>query len=128
MRDLIFFIPYLTSLIMFACGLYITLSSNNYLRKTIGLGIMQSSVLVFFIALGKVSGGHVPIYENMEQNIAHLKQKIYSSPLPHVLMLTAIVVGFTSFVLSITIIKQIREKFGTIDEDEIEKIIANDPS
>ena len=86
---------YLVAVIVFACGLYIMLTSENYIRKIIGLGIFQNSILIFYVALGKARGGIVPIDVGSAAT--------YSSPLPHVLMLTAIVVGFATLAVGLAL-------------------------
>ncbi len=116
MHNLIYF----TSLVILSCGLYITLVSDNYLRKIFGLGMLQSGVLIFFIALGKVKGGIVPILAESTST------KFYSSPVPHVLMLTAIVVGFASLSLALGLMQKIYQNFGTISKHEIEQIVASE--
>ncbi len=108
MYNLIYFI----AVIVLVSGLYIMLTSSNYVRKLIGLGVFQTSVLVFYIALGKVKAGIPPVLSN-DANI------IYTNPLPHVLMLTAIVVGFATLSVGLALIHRIYEQFGTIEEDEI---------
>lgn len=93
------------------------LTADSFLRKIIGLGIFQNSVLIFYIALGKVHDGIVPIdICNGNINCAH----VYSSPLTHVLMLTAIVVGFATMSVGLALIYQIRNEYGTILESKIE--------
>lgn len=106
-------ILYFLTLALLTSGLFIMLTSNNYVRKMIGLGVMQSSVLIFYIILGKVAGGYVPIHH--DDTSAHL----YSSPLPQVLMLTAIVVGFATLSLGLGLIYRISKAFGTISENQI---------
>jgi multicomponent Na+:H+ antiporter subunit C len=104
-------ILYFFTLLVLVSGLFIMLTSDNYVRKIIGLSVMQSSVLIFYLMLGKVSGGIVPI----ERTILHS----YSSPLPQVLMLTAIVVGFATLSLGLSLIYRISKQFNTISEGEI---------
>lgn len=93
---------YSFAIILFACGLYITLASQNRIKKLFGLGIFQNSVLWFYIALAKVENGVPPILVD-----ANLK---YSNPLPHVLMLTAIVVSVATLSLGIALIIKIKSK------------------
>ncbi len=102
---------YFFALILLTSGLFIMLTSHNYIHKVIGLGVFQSSVLVFYLALGKVKTGIVPI---MQEGVT-----TYTSPLPHVLMLTAIVVGFATLSVALSLIYQIYKHFGTISENEI---------
>ena len=77
---------YSFSIILFCIGLYITLASEDNTKKLFGLGLFQNSVLWFYIALGKVGGGTPPV-------LSDSTQQALANPLPHVLMLTAIVVG-----------------------------------
>ena len=96
-------------------GLYIVISANNLIKKVIGLNIFQSSVFILYISIGKVSGGTAPIL---------LKEPaVYSNPLPHVLILTAIVVGVATTALGLALIVRIRSAFGTIDDQELQQDI-----
>lgn len=104
-------IIYFTAAFIFSCGLFIMITSNNYLRKVIGLGIFQSAILIFYIALGKVERGIPPLLKQEEF--------LYSNPLPHVLMLTAIVVGFATLAVALALIYRIFHYYGTIEENEI---------
>ncbi len=99
-----------------ASGLFVMITSDNYIKKIIGLGIFQSSVLVFYIALGKINQGIVPI--DICMNVANCHHT-FSNPLPHVLMLTAIVVGFATMAVGFALIKQIKQQYGSISEQEI---------
>ena len=97
-------------------GLFIVISRGNLIKKIIGLNIFQTSVFMFYISIGKVSGGTAPIFPiDMEINPSTL----YSNPLPHVLILTAIVVGIATTALGLALIVRIREAFGTIEDEEI---------
>lgn len=109
-------IIYLFASLVFAAGLFIMLTSDSYVRKIIGLGVFQNSVLIFYIALSKVSDGIVPIdICNTKESCNH----IFTSPLPHVLMLTAIVVGFATLSVGLALIYQMHSEFGTTLESEI---------
>ena len=94
------------------CGFYLLLSTRNLVKKVIGLNLFQVSVFVFYISTGKVQGGAVPIY--------HEGVTVYSNPLPHVLILTAIVVGVASTALGLALILRIKDDYGTVEEDEID--------
>jgi multicomponent Na+:H+ antiporter subunit C len=107
-------ILYFLTLLVLTIGLFIMLISDNYVRKIIGLSVMQSSVLIFYLMLGKVNGGIVPIERSLLQN-----SQLYVSPLPQVLMLTAIVVGFATLSLGLSLIYRISKQFNTISEHEI---------
>lgn len=106
-------IIYFFAALVLVTGLFIMLTSDNYLRKIIGLGIFQSSVLLFYIALGKVSGAILPI--DICSNLVNCPYN-FSSPLPHVLMLTAIVVGFSTMSVGLALIYKIYKEYGTISE------------
>ena len=108
---------YFFAVMVVASGLFIMLTSDNYLRKIIGIGIFQNAVLIFYIALGKISSGIVPIdiCNNGESKCSYL----LSSPLPHVLMLTAIVVGFATMSVGLSLIYQMYKSYGNISEQEI---------
>jgi len=112
MQNLIYFF----AVIILSSGLFIMLTSDNYIRKIIGLGVFQSSVLIFYIALGKTKNGIVPI-----DICAGLPEctHTFSSPLPHVLMLTAIVVGFATLSVGLALIYQIHKEYGSILESKI---------
>jgi multicomponent Na+:H+ antiporter subunit C len=98
--------------ILMMIGLYITISRGNLVKKIVGLNIFQSSVFMLYISMGKVSGGTAPILTGNPDDV-------YSNPLPHVLILTAIVVGIATTSLALAITVRIREAYGTIEEDEI---------
>jgi multicomponent Na+:H+ antiporter subunit C len=92
-------------------GLYVVIAKGNLVKKIIGLNIFQVSVIMFYVSIAKVRGGTAPIEaEGFE---------LYSNPLPHVLMLTAIVVGVATTALALSLVVRIHEAYGTIEEDEI---------
>lgn len=93
-------------------GFYIVISANNLVKKIVGLNIFQTSVFMLYISMGKVSGGSAPILaEGIE---------IYSNPLPHVLILTAIVVGVATTSVGLALIVRIKRAYGTVEENEFQ--------
>lgn len=93
-------------------GFYIVISANNLVKKIVGLNIFQTSVFMLYISMGKVSGGTAPILvEGVTQ---------YSNPLPHVLILTAIVVGVATTAVGLSLIVRIKRAYGTVEENEFE--------
>jgi multicomponent Na+:H+ antiporter subunit C len=92
-------------------GLYIVIARGNLVKKLVGLSIFQTSVYLLYIAPGKLIGGTAPI---VAEGFA-----VYSNPLPHVLILTAIVVGVATLALGLALVVRIREAYGSIEEDEI---------
>lgn len=91
---------------MFFLGLYIVLASKNSMKKLFGLSLFQTSVLWFYISIGKILGGSPPICANAICNNLH------SNPLPQVLMLTAIVVGVATISLGFALLIKIRRVGG----------------
>ncbi len=93
-------------------GFYIVISANNLVKKVVGLNIFQTSVFMLYISMGKVSGGTAPIVvEGATQ---------YSNPLPHVLILTAIVVGVATTAVGLSLIVRIKRAYGTVEENEFQ--------
>ncbi len=101
-------------IILMMVGFYIVMSRQNLVKSLIGLNIFQTSVFILYITLGKVTGGTAPI---LEKGI-----KLYSNPLPHVLILTAIVVGVSTTALGLALVVRIKEAYGTIEENEINRM------
>lgn len=106
-------------IILMMIGFYIVVARGNYIKKIVGLNVFQVSVFMFYISIGKVEGGTAPIFP-VDMNID--PKVVYSNPLPHVLILTAIVVGIATTSLGLALIVRIREEYGTIEEDEILEI------
>lgn len=101
--------------ILMMTGLYIVVARGNLLKKIVGLNLFQTSVFMLYISMGKVTGGTAPI-------LTGNPNEVYSNPLPHVLILTAIVVGIATTALGLALIVRINETYGTIEEDEILEI------
>ena len=102
---------YWVTVLLMALGLYIMIARGNLVKKLVGLSVFQTSVYLLYIAPGKLIGGTAPIVSEAF--------KVYSNPLPHVLILTAIVVGIATLALGLAIVVRIREAYGSIEEDEI---------
>ena len=102
--------------VLMMTGLYIVVAKGNLVKKIVGLNIFQTAVFMFYISLGKVTGGTAPIFPT-DMNID--PDVVYSNPLPHVLILTAIVVGIATTSLGLALIIRIREAYDTIEESEI---------
>ncbi|MEX0807277.1 MAG: cation:proton antiporter subunit C [Dongiaceae bacterium] len=92
-------------------GLYIMMTRHNLIKKVVGLNIFQTAVFLVYIQMSYVTGATAPI--------AKAGQTLYSNPLPHVLILTAIVVSVSVSSLALALIVRIRESYGSIEEDEI---------
>ena len=101
-------------IVLMMTGFYVVIRSPNLVKKIVGLNIFQTSVFILYISMGKVADGTAPIVE--------AGATAYSNPLPHVLILTAIVVGVATTALALALIVRIREAYGTVEEDEIQAI------
>ncbi|MEO0465433.1 MAG: cation:proton antiporter subunit C [Pseudomonadota bacterium] len=130
-------------IILMMTGLYITFASTNLIKRLVGLSVFQTSVFLFYITLGKVAGGTAPVligddlkkdYGDEHSAVDAVRTvagdgageatlyNVYSNPLPHVLILTAIVVGVATLAVGLAIIVRIRESYGTIENDELRDI------
>ncbi len=98
-------------IVLMMTGLYVVISCGNLVKKLVGLNIFQTSVFILFISIGKVSGGSAPIAAEGIQ--------VYSNPLPHVLILTAIVVGVATTALGLALVVRIHEAYGSVEEADI---------
>ena len=99
------------TIFLMVAGLYVVVARGNMIKKLIGLSLFQTSVYLLYISPAKIVGGTAPIVDP--------KFAVYSNPLPHVLILTAIVVGIATLALGLAIVVRINEAYGTIEEDEI---------
>lgn len=132
---------YLAVVVLMMIGLYVLFSTRNLIKQMIGLGLFQTSTALFYISLGKVSGGTaaIKIYADSAEGrmlAATLDTDfvqqfgvggvVYSNPLPHVLILTAIVVGVATLSVGLSIAVRIREAYGTVEADEIEAAVRVD--
>lgn len=105
---------YWIAILLMMVGFYTMISHGNLVKKIVGLNVFQVSVFLLYISLSAVEGGAAPIIvEGVER---------YSNPLPHVLILTAIVVGVATTALGLALVVRINEAYGTIEEDEIHKL------
>lgn len=102
---------YVAVIVLMMAGLYVVVSRGNLIKKLVGLNLFQVSVFMLYISMGKIIGGTAPILTG--------KAEVFSNPLPHVLILTAIVVGVATTALGLALVIRIHEQYGTIEEDEI---------
>ena len=110
---------YLVVIVLMMGGLFIVISQTNLVKKLVGLAIFQTSVFLFYISAGKIAGGTAPI-------LTDAPGTVYSNPLPHVLILTAIVVGVATTALGLALVLRIHAAFGSIEEDEVLAMKAED--
>ncbi len=117
-------VNYWVFVVLLMAGLYIVMARGNLIKKIIGLNIFQASVFLLYITMGKIYGGTAPIaVADVNGGAAGdaTGGVVYSNPLPHVLILTAIVVGVATSALGLALVVRIREAYGSIEEDEIER-------
>jgi len=136
---------YSVVIILMMTGLFVVFSSRNLIKKLVGLSVFQTSVFLLYITIGKVAGGQPPIlvddghgesgggnehHAEAALNLVtgseapvggahHGAEVLYSNPLPHVLILTAIVVGVATLAIGLALVVRIREVYGSIEEDLI---------
>jgi multicomponent Na+:H+ antiporter subunit C len=104
-------LSYWVTIFVLLAGLFVVIARGNLIKKLIGLSIFQTSVYLLYIAPGKLIGGTAPIVAD--------RFTTYSNPLPHVLILTAIVVGIATLALGLALVVRIREAYGSIEEDDV---------
>jgi multicomponent Na+:H+ antiporter subunit C len=104
---------YWVAMVLMMIGFYVVISHGNLVKKIFGLNIFQVAVFVFYISMSKVRGGTAPILDE--------RFTVYTNPVPHVLILTAIVVGVATMALGLALVVRIRNAYGTIEEEEIER-------
>jgi len=103
---------YWVVVVLMMIGFYIVIAHGNLIKKIVGLTIFQTSVFIFYISMSKVDGGTAPILVDGVE--------VYSNPLPHVLILTAIVVGIATTALALALTVRIKEAYGSIEESDIQ--------
>lgn len=128
---------YVAVIIVMMAGLLIVFSSGNLIKRMVGLALLQSAAGLFYISLGKVAGGTAAIIVEPESEAARdlalrvdasyvaqygIDGVVYSNPLPHVLILTAIVVGVSTLAVGLAIAVRVRESYDTVESDEIELV------
>ncbi len=109
---------HVTFMVLVAVGLYILIDSKNLVKKVIGLNIFQMSVFLFFITAAYQDGAGPALIEEGGGP--------YANPLPHVLILTAIVVGVSLTSLALALVVRVYEEYGTVHEDRVEEVMADE--
>lgn len=128
-------INYWVYVVLMMIGLYGMIGKNNFVKKVIGMSIFQTAILLFYVSIGVKRGATIPILEHhgghAEETAQHLAEGLheagttviqaahYDNPLPHVLMLTAIVVGVATLGVALAVLQKIYGRFGTLEEDQI---------
>jgi len=103
---------YWVVILLMMSGFYIVISRGNLIKQVVGLSIFQTSVFILYISLANVAGATAPITHAVEG-------ETYSNPLPHVLILTAIVVNVSTTAVALALVVRIKEAYGSIEQDDI---------
>ena len=111
MSNLFGLFNYWVVVFLMMAGFYVVIAQGNLIKKLMGLGLFQASVFIFYISLGYVEGGIAPILVAGEA--------VYANPLPHVLILTAIVVSVATTAVGLALAVRIHEAYGSVEEDDI---------
>lgn len=101
-------------LILLFLGLYGMIVSNNYMKKMMAMNVMQVAVIFFYLCFAQKDGGMIPILNGITTD-----PDLYINPLPHALMLTAIVVSLGTSGVALALLMRIKETFGSVEEDDI---------
>jgi multicomponent Na+:H+ antiporter subunit C len=109
---------YVGVVVLVALGLYLVIGDRNLVKKVIGVNLFQTGIFLFFITSAAVEGGQPPVIEEGVET--------YVSPLPHVLILTAIVVGVSLTAVALTLVVRIYSEYGTLNEEVIAEMEADD--
>jgi multicomponent Na+:H+ antiporter subunit C len=95
------------------------IGKRNLVKKLLGMNIFQTAIILFFVSIGVKKGGGIPIVDKYQALAGGVDAATVVNPLPHVLMLTAIVVGVSVTGVALAVLIRIHEEFGTLEEDEI---------
>ena len=110
---------YWVSVILMMIGLHAMIAKNNLIKKLIGMSIFQTAIILFYVSMGVKKGATIPILPKLAEGDPPLDPALVANPLPHVLMLTAIVVGVATLGVALAIAQAIYRDFGTLEEDRI---------
>lgn len=105
---------YILTFLLFFLGMYGMVRCGNYMKKLISMNIMQVAVIYFFLCFGQKAGGTLPVIQNGVTD-----PSLYVNPLPHALMLTAIVVSLGTTGVGLALLMRIKETYGSLEEKEI---------
>ena len=105
---------YALVLILFFLGLFGMIVCKNYMKKLMSMNIMQVAVILFFLCFAQKDGGMIPVLDGVTTN-----PDLYINPLPHALMLTAIVVSLGTTGVALALLMRMKDKYGTVEEDDL---------
>jgi multicomponent Na+:H+ antiporter subunit C len=109
--------------VLMMIGFYAMIGKRNLVKKLLGMNIFQTAIILFFVSTGVKRDAGIPIVDKAEGLAGTIEVATVMNPLPHVLMLTAIVVGVSVTGVALAVLMRIWREYGTLEEDEIlEKI------
>lgn len=114
-----------TFVVLLMIGLYAMMVKKNLIKKLIGMSIFQSAIILFFVSISVKRDASIPILDHQTLHEMDLSSEVvidpakYTNPLPHVLMLTAIVVSVSTLGVGLAVSQKIYQSFGTLEEDKI---------
>ena len=136
-------INYWVYIVIMMIGLYAMISKNNLVKKLIGMSIFQTAIILFYVSIGVKEDATIPILyydqvhaahgdhhddhhgDEAHANDIHIEADAFANPLPHVLMLTAIVVGVSTLGVGLAVTQKLHREFGSIEENEILDMIKS---
>ena len=110
---------YWAYVILMMIGFYAMIGKRNLVKKLLGMNIFQTAIILFFVSTGVKKGGHIPIVDKYAGLAGTIDVNQINNPLPHVLMLTAIVVGVSVTGVALAVLQRIYREYGTLEENEI---------
>ena len=114
---------YWAYVVLMMVGFYAMIGKRNLVKKLLGMNIFQTAIILFFVSTGVKKGGAIPIVDKYAGLAGSIDPNTVNNPLPHVLMLTAIVVGVSVTGVALAVLQRIYREYGTLEENEIlEKI------
>ena len=116
LRELAHHYKYMIYALLMVIGLYAIIAKGHLVKKIIGLNLLQTAVFLFYLSIGRVRGGTVPV---LWEGAGAPVDPVYENPVPHVLMLTAIVVGVSTTAVALALVIRIKRAYGTAEEVEI---------
>ncbi|QTA85722.1 NADH-quinone oxidoreductase domain-containing protein [Desulfonema magnum] len=119
---------YWAYVILMMIGMYAMITKNNLVKKIIGMNIFQTAIILFYISVAAKKGGTIPIISHGHNGGDHAVHAMdFINPLPHVLMLTAIVVSVATLGVALALAIKIYRQYGTLEEDEINAQLRETP-
>jgi multicomponent Na+:H+ antiporter subunit C len=110
---------YWVYVVLMMTGFYAMIRKNNLIKKLLGMNIFQTAIILLYISMGSKVGGKIPILDKEQALAGAVQVAGVVNPLPHVLMLTAIVVSVSVTGVALAVVLKIYKEYGSIDEDQI---------